>query len=1149
MLVGLLVTAFMNVATPEIEWAFDSQGKIYASPIIADLDGDGLCEVIVAASRAGRVICLDGQGELRWDFRVEDGNADGIQATPSAVDYDGDGAREVFFLTKGGVVGCLDHQGELIWRTHLGDAVDYSGPVVADIDSDGRVEVVFGSDSGTVYCLDDSGAGRWHYQGDGEVRGIPAVAWHEPSRSMRIYVTFGAGTEACLSSEGQILWAFNEPMPRRERRSGPAVGDIDGDGGLDVVFATEDFRIIVRDAATGAEKWRWKGAHHIDQTSTFALVDFDGTGTLDIVCGDGSGQGGPGNVYRLRNGAPLWTADVAGSVVQGPSVGDVDGDGQLDILVCSRSKRLLCLSASGEEQWSVPSATEVLTTPALGDIDNDGEVEIVFTSKDHLVRCVTVHGKADAARLPWPMISHDAQLSGNARGAAFACDKPHAPDAPIEALTLDAFGPLTMGDNTVSFTFVNTDYRPRLLEAVAEITRPDGSRITERVTERREPFEVKHVTFDVPVLFEGTYVLALRLVDVGSGKTLAAVDTGCEIDAFAAERESLAAAFEAARMRAGGLAHEPLRTRALDALDATGTKAVAAIDQAVLRSDPAPGERRRDIDAVQNALRAFRHTVARIDAARATPAEVTEFAVVAETTLRKVFRDESFPAEPRDAIIPAIAVAGNEYEGVQLVVVPLWTGLEGMRLSVSDLHQADGAGVIPSAQIIVNRIGYVEIGPPEYNWHVDKVGFYPDILFDDAPTDVPAEQCAQPFFLTVKAAADTAPGDYEGTIRIEANGGAALDLPLRVHVWAFHIPEKPHFKVSLWMNEGQIAAFYRYEGRTPFEVRQRYYDYHLEHRASPIRAFPPAGGDMLDDFDYLVAHGQNSLFVDIPEYLEEGDRPACAEQLLATRDLLREKGWADLAMIYTRDEVAVVARHLIPKVVEMNHWIKTVLPEWPRLQTSAPEQALFDAVDIWCPCINAFDPVILEERKAKGDRLWFYTVWGRPGIMIEFPATDHRIMCWECWKFGAEGFLYWGTTHWDLNMQSDARWPDIPWIPYNRQPGHNGCGYLLYPGPDGTPLGSIRFEVLRDGIEDYEYLFRLKELMDAKGDAVPADLRAEAEAELAIPKEVVTNHEVFTEDPQVILDARERIARLIEIIGAREQEIESSSVGQMGSRP
>ncbi|MCX5759182.1 MAG: PQQ-binding-like beta-propeller repeat protein, partial [Candidatus Hydrogenedentes bacterium] len=370
---------------PHLKWSFETQGKIYASPILADIDNDGKQEVIVCASRDRRILCLSCTGELLWDYRLDDMSGDGLQATPSALDFDGDGAKEVFFASKGGVVGCIDRFGILIWRAFVHDSIDYSGPLVADIDGDHHAEVVVGGDNGMLYCFDDCGQERWHYQGDGQVRGIPAFLLDARTRKRMLFATFGAGAETALDPAGKMLWSFNEPGPRKERRSTPALGLIDDDFDPDVVTVTEDFQVIVRDAISGAEKWRWAGKSSIDQTNSIALADFDGRNRMDVICADGAGQGGAGHVYRLRAGKALWTADVGGGVVQGPAVGDVDGDKRLEILVCSRSKRLICLDENGKEKWSFPSETEVLTTPALGDIDGDAKTEIVFTSKDRRV--------------------------------------------------------------------------------------------------------------------------------------------------------------------------------------------------------------------------------------------------------------------------------------------------------------------------------------------------------------------------------------------------------------------------------------------------------------------------------------------------------------------------------------------------------------------------------------------------------------------------------------------------------------------------------------------------------------------------------------------------------------------------------------------
>jgi len=1118
---------------PRLEWAFETKGKIYASPILADLDNDGSTEVIVCASRDKRVICLDGAGGLLWDYRIHDAGGDGIQATPSVVDYDGDGNKEVFFVDTGGVAGCLDSKGTLIWRTFTGDRTDYSGPVVADLNADGHVEIVFGSDSGTLYCIDDCGMELWHYQGEGQIRGIPAVAYHDPSGTMRIYATFGGGTAACFDCSGRVVWSHHENAPRNERRSGPAVGDVDGDGQPEVILATEDFQVIVRDAFSGAEKWRWQGKGRIDQTNSFALADFDGTGRFDIVCADGTGQGGTGYVYRLRDGKALWAAEV-GAVVQGPSLGDVDGDGELEILVTSRTRRLVCLSADGAEEWSYPTRTGTLTTPAIGDIDRDGETEIVFTSKDRFVYCVTVGGAYDAARMPWPMMNHDAQLSGNAAGALFKPEPSPQGFAEFD-LRLHAFDLKRM--DAVRIAFANNSHRPRHLEAVVEVRRPDGSLVTQTVTGRFEPYQSETKEFDVPLPEPGEYAVEARLVDVGTGKTLATEEKRQTVKPLAQEDGEMRRLILLAGSLETQMGREA-RRRSSDAIDAMRPVAARLTEarDIVGRKDASLKDRRDAVETAQDAVRHLSRHVARMRAAVMTPGEAVDFAVVPETTLRKVFMDEPYLREEIDPefLKPAtasISLARNEFEGVQIVVVPLWKDLKNLRVSVSDLAHGDGTATIPREQVTVHRIGYVTIGPPEYNFLVEKEGLWPDITFPPEPVNVPAEQDAQPFFVTVHADDSVPAGDYAGTIRVEADGCQAFEMPLEVHVWDFAISKETHLKTSFWFNENWLRRFYKYEGRTPWEVRKRFYDYQLSHRAGALKDFPMDRGERLKDLEYLIENGQNNFFIPLPEGVDGADRPEFAKMLRDTRAFIKEKGWNDLALFYTRDEVAVMARHLIPQVVELNQWVHSIVPEWPRLQTSAPEQALFDGVDVWCPTVDNFDQVILAERMAQGDRLWLYTVWGRPGIMIEFPATDHRLMFWQCWKYGAEGFLYWGSTHWDLNTGGEERWPAVPWIPWNRQAGHNGCGYLLYPGPDGTPLGSIRFELIRDGIEDYEYLYVLRDLLAAQGDKAPEELRERAEAELAVAPEVLVDHKTFTEDPQVILAARARIARVIEELG------------------
>ena len=654
--------------------------------------------------------------------------------------------------------------------------------------------------------------------------------------------------------------------------------------------------------------------------------------------------------------------------------------------------------------------------------------------------------------------------------------------------------------------------------------------MSKTIADTREPYETTSEELDFAALLPGAYELSLQLRDVGTGTTLAQVESHHDLRLFAPEAAELKSQQTTARRLLRKLPASDAKTRANAVLRALCDEAEENLRTATERANASGKADGEDLKQVHGALRELERFLARVRAAHATPVDdkAIAFAVVPETTLVKVFRDEPCVTADHTARPAAIALAGNEREGLQLVVVPLWKDLSQLRVSAGEFGHTAGEAVLPPENVAVHRVGYVHNGPPMYNFDVNKRGDHPDILFPAEPCDVPQDQDAQPFFVTAHADEDTPPGDYEGTVQFAAEGMPTIDVPLKVHVWDFHLDKETHLKTTMWMNEGHLKTFYKYEGRTPWDVRKRFYDYHLDRRVGPLMGYPYKGGDTHEDWDYVIAHGQNTLFIPLPHHLSEDDRPAFADLLKETRAHLIEKGWDDRTLFYTRDEVAVMGRHEIPQVVEFSHWVRSVLPEWPQLQTSAPEQLLFGAMDVWCPTINAFDSHVLEQRMAQGERLWFYTVWGRPGIMIDFPATDHRLMFWQCWKYGAEGFLYWGTTHWALNTQGDERWPEVPWVPWNSQRGHNGCGYLIYPGPNGTPLGSTRFENVRDGIEDYEYLYLLNELAQKAGDAMPEPLRARVDAELAIPPEIVADQYEFTDDPDAILNARTRIAGLIE---------------------
>lgn len=113
-------------------------------------------------------------------------------------------------------------------------------------------------------------------------------------------------------------------------------------------------------------------------------------------------------------------------------------------------------------------------------------------------------------------------------------------------------------------------------------------------------------------------------------------------------------------------------------------------------------------------------------------------------------------------------------------------------------------------------------------------------------------------------------------------------------------------------------------------------------------------------------------------------------------------------------------------------------------------------------------------------------VYPQPNYFIDAPALDPVMVPWITERYKMNGILYWALNFWS---QTPDPWLDavtfISGFVCSDGGVLNGEGSLLYPGDrverytgqpnvDG-PVSSLRFELLREGIEDYDYLWLLKE--------------------------------------------------------------------------
>lgn len=226
--------------------------------------------------------------------------------------------------------------------------------------------------------------------------------------------------------------------------------------------------------------------------------------------------------------------------------------------------------------------------------------------------------------------------------------------------------------------------------------------------------------------------------------------------------------------------------------------------------------------------------------------------------------------------------------------------------------------------------------------------------------------------------------------------------------------------------------------------------------------------------------------------------------------------------------------------------------------TEQPEDALGGAVDVWCLCTPEFHREAAARRQEAGERVWWYICTGPKApyctLFIDHPATDLRVWLWQTFANNVEGVLVWQSNYWTSGAKYPGEkqnpWEDpMSWVsgygfgPGDELPWGNGDGRFIYPpnrDPGDTttkyvcgPVNSIRWEVLREGIEDWEYLRTLKDLVDegARRGLPQAELDPAREL-LTVPASIFASMTEYTVDPAPIYERRSAVADEIERLSA-----------------
>ncbi len=514
----------------------------------------------------------------------------------------------------------------------------------------------------------------------------------------------------------------------------------------------------------------------------------------------------------------------------------------------------------------------------------------------------------------------------------------------------------------------------------------------------------------------------------------------------------------------------------------------------------------------------------------------TGYTLFFASPLERVFRDTPVSKLQRANPIQ-IALAVNESESYQIVLAAGGEDLKGVRLDAGPLIHQDGISVIGQNQIRLHPVGYVPVKKSDHLKELE--GLVPDPLLPMEPFEV-KKGTLQPVWVTVTAPPGTLPGEYEGSLTLSSENAPFQKIALRVRVWAFELPKQPHLKTAFDFYRSRLVQAYesffpewweKWKG-TVGKLEERYFEAMLRYRISPVLNIDPArredirkvlrlrmqGLNAFAIGPYSGSHGNNwpdDLTQVIPRYREYGR-------------FLRDYGLLEDAYLYTYDEpkagtekVATVSR----AVHEADPGLKNLVAFHQPFRFEE-EQEWFRDIDIVCIRNVIFDPKEAEKIRKAGKELWIYCSgpsFPYPTFVIDYPTMAYRILPWMCWKYNVSGLLYWCVNFWTKNPYLD---------PVNTQWEQNGNGSLFYPGPEG-PVGSIRLEIIRDGIEDYDMLAILSERLKgarSDGSVLPAVLR-QAEDVLLQAEHLTPSMEKYPQDPETLLSLREKIAEAIQSLG------------------
>ncbi|MBW2529488.1 MAG: VCBS repeat-containing protein [Deltaproteobacteria bacterium] len=357
--------------------------------------------VLGAAALTAHPVSADLPQKAGWPIQLPAGTSGGYVLAPqhnvALVDLDGQPGQEVV-ASSGDQVVVWRSDGTVLpgWPAAVQGAAQ-APPSVGDVDGDGVLDIVQAgrglqySDTSHLHVFSAEGVEKpgWPLAYPNLIMHAASLADVSQDGALDLLVQLGAwppaGTFLALTGGAQPLGSSWEHSMDSYPLACPAVGDLDGDGVPEIAYLTLA-QVTVRRAdgqpLAGFPRTATAGYEH---TGSIVMADLDPDRPgLELTWAEilAGGSGGP---------ASLFVADAAGASLPGfpveiaagalgvapLSVGDVTGDGALEVVAPANDAGVVVVAATAQVIATVPATAQLMASVQLVDLDGNGQLELV----------------------------------------------------------------------------------------------------------------------------------------------------------------------------------------------------------------------------------------------------------------------------------------------------------------------------------------------------------------------------------------------------------------------------------------------------------------------------------------------------------------------------------------------------------------------------------------------------------------------------------------------------------------------------------------------------------------------------------------------------------------------------------------------------